>query len=144
MSHQDPLDASAVPRLTLSPAVLSAIALGGALGTLARYLLDTAYTTPTGHFPFATLVINLSGSLAIGILVPVTDMLAPRFPLARPFLVVGILGGWTTYSTLAIDTVLLGKGGHVALGAAYVAASLLGSVLLVAIGAAAGRKVVPT
>jgi CrcB protein len=63
--------------------------------------------------------------------------------LARPFLVVGLLGGWTTYSTLAVDAVLLGKGDHLALSAAYLAATLIGGVGLVALGAAMGRRLVP-
>jgi CrcB protein len=144
MTHQDPLTTPAVPRLGLSAAVIFAIALGGALGTVARYLLDTAYATPSGHFPATTLAINLSGSLAIGLLVPVTEMLTPRLPLARPFLVVGVLGGWTTYSTLAVDAVLLGKGGHSGLALVYLAITLVGGVGLVAIGDAIGERVVPT
>jgi fluoride exporter len=143
MTHQDPLQTSAVPRLGLSAGVLLAIALGGAFGTVARYLLDTTYATPSGHFPATTLVINLSGSLAIGLLVPVTEVMAPKLPLARPFIVVGLLGGWTTYSTLAVDAVLLGKGHHLWLSAAYLAATLIGGVALVAVGAGMGRRMVP-
>ena len=143
MTHPDPLQTSGVPRLGLSPCVLAAIAIGGALGTVARYLLDTTFTTSAGHFPATTLVINLSGSLAIGFLIPVTVWLAPRFPLAEPFVVVGLLGGWTTYSTLAVDAVLLGKGHHVALSLAYLAATLLGGIALAALGHAASRKVLP-
>jgi CrcB protein len=143
MTHQDPLQSAAVPQMGLSVPALLAIALGGALGTVARYLLDSTFTTTSGHFPTTTLAINLSGSLAIGILVPVAAMLTPSLPLARPFLVVGLLGGWTTYSTLAVDAVLLGKGDHLALSAAYLAATLIGGVGLVALGAAMGRRLVP-
>lgn len=142
MTHQDPLTNAAVPRLGLSTAVIMAIALGGAIGTVARYLLDTSFTTPSGHFPATTLAINLSGSLVIGLLVPVTEMLTPRLPLARPFLVVGILGGWTTYSTLAVDAVLLGKGAHIGLALAYLAITVVAGVALVAVGAAIGERVV--
>jgi fluoride exporter len=143
MTHEDALDTSAVPRLVLSLGSILAVGLGGALGTLARYLLDVTVTTASGHFPATTLLINLSGSLAIGFLVPLTGTVSPRFALARPFLVVGFLGGWTTYSTLAVEAVLLGKGGHVGLAAAYLAASLVGGLALVTLGAAAGRRVVP-
>ena len=142
MTHKDALDTSAVPRLGLSLGSILAIGLGGALGTLARYLLGATFTTATGHFPATTLVINLSGSLAIGFLVPLTDTVSARFALARPFLVVGFLGGWTTYSTLAVEAVLLGKGAHVGLAAAYLAASLVGGLALVTLGAAAGRRLV--
>lgn len=143
MTHEDALDTPAVPRLTLSLGSILAIGLGGALGTLARYLLGATLTTAPGHFPATTLLINLSGSLAIGFLVPVTDTVSGRFALARPFLVVGFLGGWTTYSTLAVEAVLLGKGDHVGLAAAYLAASLVGGLALVTLGAAAGRRVAP-
>jgi fluoride ion exporter CrcB/FEX len=64
----DALDRVAVPRLRLSPAVLVAIALGGALGTVARFLLDTTFSDSGRQFPTTTLLINLSGSLAIGLL----------------------------------------------------------------------------
>jgi hypothetical protein len=75
-SH-DALTKPGVPRLGLSPATLLAIALGGALGTVARFLLDTTFTEPSGHFPTVTLVINLSGSLAIGFLIPLVEAVAP-------------------------------------------------------------------
>ena len=148
MTHEDALDASAIPRLGLSLGSILAVGLGGALGTLARYLLDVTLITGPGHFPATTLLINLSGSLAIGFLVPLTDTVSARSPrsarsaLARPFLVVGFLGGWTTYSTLAVEAVLLGKSDHVGLAAAYLAASLVGGLALVTLGAAGGRRVV--
>ena len=72
----DALDRVAVPRLGLSAAVLIAIALGGALGTVARFLLDTAFSDSARHFPTTTLLINLSGSLAIGLLIPLVDNFA--------------------------------------------------------------------
>jgi fluoride exporter len=143
MTHEDALDTSAVPRLRLSLGSILAIGLGGALGTLARYLLGATITTAPGHFPATTLLINLSGSLAIGFLVPITDTVPARFALARPFLVVGFLGGWTTYSTLAVEAVLLGKGDHLGLAATYLAASLVGGLALVTLGAVTGRRVVP-
>ena len=60
-----------------------------------------------------TLLVNLSGSLAIGFLVPLTEHVAAPAPLLRPLLIVGFLGGWTTYSTLAVDATLLAKNGDV-------------------------------
>jgi fluoride exporter len=142
MTPEDAPDTSAVPQLGLSLGSILAIGLGGALGTLARYLLGATLTTAPGHFPATTLLINLSGSLAIGFLVPLTDTVSARSALARPFLVVGLLGGWTTYSTLAVEAVLLGKGAHVGLAAAYLAASLVGGLALVTLGAATGRRLV--
>ncbi len=88
----DALDRPTVPLLGLSAATLLAIFVGGALGTLARYLLDAHHQVPQGSFPWVTLVINLSGSLVIGGLVPLTEHVAPRAPWVRPLLVVGFLG----------------------------------------------------
>jgi CrcB protein len=140
--HGDALDTVAVPRLRLSPAVLIAIALGGALGTVVRFLLDSAFSDSARQFPTTTLLINVSGSLAIGLLVPLVDNFSPRAALLRPFLIVGILGGWTTYSTLAVDAVLLGKDGHTAAGLLSLAATLIGGLVLVVCGNAIGRRIV--
>jgi CrcB protein len=137
------LSEPAVPLLGLSPATLIAIALGGALGTVARFLLDSTFTQPAGHFPTVTLVINLSGSLAIGFLIPQLEAMTPRRPLARPFLVVGILGGWTTYSTFAVAAIILMQHGHVGISLAYLAATVVGGLGLVFLGNAGGRKVAP-
>jgi CrcB protein len=134
------LDRVAVVRLRLSPAVLVAIALGGALGTVARFLLDTTFSDSARQFPTTTLLINLSGSLAIGLLVPLVDNFSTRAPLVRPFLIVGILGGWTTYSTLAVDAVVLAKDGHAGAGVLSLAATLVGGLALVAGGHALGRR----
>src|SRR3984957_16339144 len=104
---RDALDRPSVPRLGLSATTLLAIFVGGALGTVARYLLDAHHPVAQGNFPWVTLVINLSGSFAIGLLIPLTEHVAPRAPWARPLLVVGLLGGWTSYSTLAVEAALV-------------------------------------
>ena len=140
--HGDALDKVALPRLGLSPAVLLTIALGGALGTVARFLLSTTFSDTARQFPTTTLLINLSGSLAIGLLVPLVDNFAKRAPLVRPFLIVGILGGWTTYSTLAVDAVVLAKDGHAVTALLSLAATLVGGLALVPLGHAAGRATV--
>jgi CrcB protein len=141
--HGDALERPAVPRLRLSPSVLAAIALGGALGTVARFLLDSAFTDSARQFPTTTLLINLSGSLVIGLLIPLVDNFEPRgAALLRPFLIAGLLGGWTTYSALAVDAVLLGKDGHTGAGVLSLAATLIGGLALVVCGNAIGRRIV--
>jgi CrcB protein len=130
-----------VPRLGFSPATIFAIALGGALGTLARFLLDSALTVPAGHFPSTTLLINLSGSLAIGLLIPLVDKASGRAPLVRPFLIVGVLGGWTTYSTFAVDATTLIKNGHPATSVLYLAATIFGGLACVLVGQTLARRV---
>ncbi len=136
----DPLREPALPRLGLSLNVLLVIAVGGALGTVARFLLDTAFVDGSGHFPTVTLIVNLSGSLAIGLLLPVVEQWAPRQPLLRPFLVVGLLGGWTTYSALAVGAITLLQNGQAALSLLYLAATLVGGTALVVLGDAVGRR----
>jgi fluoride exporter len=138
----DALDEPIVPLFGLSAAILLAIFIGGALGTVARYLLDAHNPVAPGHFPWVTLTINLSGSLAIGLLVPLTEHVSQHAPLARPFLVVGFLGGWTTYSTLAVESVLLAKDGDTVTFLASMAATIVGGLALVMIGTALGRRMV--
>jgi CrcB protein len=121
------------------PAVIAAIAAGGALGAPARYGVAQLVHTRPGSFPWATFWTNVSGSLALGF---VLVLLLDRFPpsqYARPFVATGFLGAYTTYSTFAVDTVVLGKDGHVAVALAYVLASLTIGLLAVWIGMVAGR-----
>ncbi len=76
----DLLDQPALPSLQLSAVVVLAIFVGGALGTVARYLFAVHHPVAQGSFPWVTLVVNLSGSLAIGLLVPLTEHIAQRAP----------------------------------------------------------------
>ncbi|HEY6427324.1 MAG TPA: CrcB family protein [Acidimicrobiales bacterium] len=140
--EHDLLDEPVLPLLGLSLSTLAAIFVGGALGTLARYLLTAYHAGGAGTFPWATLLVNFSGSLAIGVLVPVTEHVSHRAPTVRPFLMIGVLGGWTTYSTLAVDATLLLQHGDVASCLAYLAATVAGGLALVVAGHAIGRRLV--
>lgn len=140
--EKDLLDQPVLPLLGLSAATLTAVFLGGALGTVARYLLEAHHAGGSGAFPWVTLLVNLSGSLAIGFLVPLIDHAVPRAPMLRPLVLIGFLGGWTTYSTLAVEAALLGKNGDVALCLAYLGATVIGGLALVVLGHAAGRKLI--
>jgi fluoride exporter len=116
-------------------------ALGGALGALARWGVAAALPSSPGGWPWATLMVNLTGCLLLGVLLAV---LADRFPEAswpRPFLAVGVLGGYTTYSTFAVEVVELTDAGAPAVAAGYGVASVVGGVLAVAAGASAARAV---
>ncbi|SOD95322.1 fluoride efflux transporter CrcB [Blastococcus haudaquaticus] len=115
-------------------------ALGGALGALARWALAEALPSP-GGWPWATLLVNLTGCLLIGALLAVLTAREPEPSWARPFLGVGILGGYTTYSTFAVEVVDLVERGHIALAAGYVLVSVVGGVLAVALGALTARRV---
>ena len=136
----DLLDEPVLPLLGLSAATLGAVFVGGALGTVARYVLAAHHPVAVGGFPWVTLLVNLTGSLAIGLLLPVTEPSSPRLRVVRPLLIVGFLGGWTTYSTLAVDATLLAKHGDPAICLAYLAATLAGGLALVVAGHALGRR----
>jgi CrcB protein len=83
--------------------MIPAIALGGGLGSLARYGISRAWTVHNASVPWSTLTINLVGSLLLGMLVvAVTEIWRPH-PLLRPFLGTGVLGGFTTFSTFAVE-----------------------------------------
>jgi len=138
----DLLDQPVLPLLGLSAATLAAVFFGGALGTLARYLLAAHHPAGPGAFPWITLLVNLSGSLAIGFLVPLTEHVSQQAPTVRPVLMIGFLGGWTTYSTLAVDATLLLQHGDVATCLAYLVATVAGGLALVGAGHAAGRRLV--
>jgi fluoride exporter len=87
--------------------LLAAISVGGVLGAEARYGVDTLVPHRVGGFNWATVGVNASGCLLVGVLMAWLLSRARPPRLARPFLGVGILGGYTTYSTFAVDTVHL-------------------------------------
>ncbi len=138
--ERDLLDEPVLPLLGLSTTTLAAVFVGGALGTVARYLLEAHHAVAAGGFPWVTLLVNLSGSFAIGLLIPLTEHVAPQAPVVRPLCIIGFLGGWTTYSTLAVDVTLLAKHGDVLTCLAYLAATVAGGLVLVVAGHALGRR----
>jgi CrcB protein len=83
--------------------VLLVIAIGGVVGALARYFLQHAWPHQPAGFPWATFVINVSGSLCIGVLMALIEELRLGSRFLRPFMGVGVLGGFTTFSTYAVD-----------------------------------------
>ena len=117
-------------------------AMGGALGALARWGFAAGLPHSPGGWPWSTLLVNLVGCLLIGVLLAVLLARFPHSPWLRPFLAVGVLGGFTTYSTFAVDIVRLTGSGHPALAVAYVLASVLGGVLAVVVGLVVGRAAV--
>lgn len=82
---------------------LIAIALGGVAGAEARYGIGAALPHTTSQFPWATLIVNASGCLLIGALMVLLLELTSPHRLARPFLGVGVLGGYTTFSTFSVE-----------------------------------------
>jgi CrcB protein len=121
------------PRAWPVPAAISA---GGALGALARYGVSAALPhAPTG-FPWSTFVINVSGCLLIGVLMTLIDQVWTGRRLLRPFWGVGVLGGYTTFSTYILDVHQAMRAGAPGVALAYLAATLVAALLAVWVGAA--------
>jgi CrcB protein len=120
--------------------VYLAIALGGALGALARYGVDAFVERRSmSVFPFATLAVNLSGCFVIGLVVAalVDRHHTPHW--IRAGAVIGFLGAYTTFSTFAQETLDLGRGDELAMACANVALSVAAGVAAVGVGTALGR-----
>jgi len=115
-------------------------ALGGAIGSVLRYLVGVFSVRWFGpSFPWGTLAVNVVGSFIIGLSV---EMIARRFNASmelRVFIITGILGGFTTWSSFSLDTMVLFERGAIAAAAAYVIGSLIVSFAAVFAGLALGR-----
>lgn len=120
--------------------VLGAVSAGGAIGALARYGLSTAWPHPPGHFPWAVFVINVSGCFLIGVLmVLITEVVTPH-RLVRPFLGVGVLGGYTTFSTYTGDIQLLVAAGSARTALLYLAGTLVAALAAVSAAMTVTRR----
>jgi len=104
--------------------LLAAISVGGVLGAEARYGLSRAMPRSGTEFPWATLLTNVVGCLLIGVLMVIVLEVMPQRRLVRPFLGVGVLGGFTTFSTFGVEVVGLLREHCPGTAAAYLAASL--------------------
>lgn len=113
------------------------VAIGGALGSVARYALGNAMTLALGTgFPWGTLLINVLGSFVISFFGALSVTNA-RFPVpfeARVFVTVGLCGGFTTFSSFSLQTVDLARAGHADRAALYVAASATLCIIACALG----------
>jgi CrcB protein len=118
------------------------VALGGALGSVARYLMQSVIGKNWGSsFPYGTIIVNISGSLLMGILIGWLSRTMPeRAQDLRIFLAVGVLGGYTTFSSFSLDAIVLMEEGRWVAMSIYV----LASVLCGLIGLMAGLQVMRT
>ena len=124
--------------LHLDPGALGIVFAGGVTGTAARYLAEEAIR-PWGAWPAATFLVNVVGAFALGVLLEALARRGPDLGVRRRLrllLGTGFLGAFTTYSALAVETVLLARDGRPGLGLAYAAAS----VALGLVAAAAGIR----
>ncbi|MPY31344.1 fluoride efflux transporter CrcB [Streptomyces adustus] len=121
--------------------VVGVVAVGGALGAVARYAVSLWWSARAGGFPWATFSINVVGCAVIGVfLVLVTEAWRPH-PLLRPFFGTGVLGGFTTFSTYAVDIEKLLRAGHPGTAFGYLAATLCAALTAVWLAATATRRV---
>ncbi|MEK9945948.1 MAG: fluoride efflux transporter CrcB [Alphaproteobacteria bacterium] len=105
--------------------IIAAIAIGGAVGAVARHMVGAQMLRLLGSgFPWGTLTVNVVGSFAMGALV---ELMAVRWnvgPELRAFMTVGVLGAFTTFSTFSLDVAVLGERGALLPAALYVLMSV--------------------
>ena len=140
-------DTAAMPGSTpASPAadlsVWGAIAAGGALGALARWASGQWYPTRQGVFPWTTFGINAIGCALIGAMMVLVTDVYPAQRLIRPFVVTGVLGGFTTFSTYSVDTLHLLDAGHWVTAVGNVFGTLTAAIGAVTITTRLTRRVV--
>ncbi len=114
---------------------------GGGLGSAARYLVGVWVRTRFGEaFPWGTLAVNVAGSFLIGLIAALADDRGGMSPNVRLFLIVGVLGGFTTFSSFSLETLRLAEGQAVARSVVYVAGSVALALGAVVLGMTLGRR----
>ena len=114
---------------------IALVAVGGALGAVARTVVMDHVPAPPHRFPTTLLVVNLLGALLLGLLMGRVAR-RPHDAWRRPLLAIGLLGGLTTFSTLCVDGARLAADGHTALAVLDLLASAVGGLVAVALGVA--------
>jgi len=109
--------------------VVFAVGVGGGIGALARYYLAGAIQSAGALFPWGIFVVNISGGFLMGLIVEGSALKFNLSPELRSFLTVGILGGYTTFSTFSLDSALLLQRGEYLQAGGYVIGSVVLSVL---------------
>lgn len=124
--------------MSSSPAVrlpaVAAVAAGGMLGALARAGLTAAWPHHPGSFPWGTWTVNVTGCLLIGALMAYLPLRRPRQHLLRPFLGVGVLGGYTTFSASVVDVQQAAAHGAAGTALLYLGATIAGALAAVWLG----------
>lgn len=121
-------------------AALAVVAVGGAAGASARYGAALLWPARTGGFPWTTFGVNVAGCFVIGVfMVLITEVWTPH-PLVRPFFGTGVLGGFTTFSTYAVDIQRLMDEGHPRTALAYLAATLFAALAAVCLAVMLTRR----
>jgi fluoride exporter len=114
--------------------IILVVGIGGALGSVARYTVAAAWPTPADGFPWATFAINVAGCLLIGVLMVLIVEVWAAHRLLRPFLGVGVLGGFTTFSTYTVQIQQLLEAGRTLLALGYLLGTPVAALLAVRLG----------
>jgi len=131
--------ASPTRRRVQDPAVLAVVSLGGVLGAEARYGMSVALPHEPAQFPVSTWLVNTSGCLLIGVLMTVVTELSAPHRLVRPFLGVGVLGGYTTFSTATVEVQQLTLHDRPALALGYLVGTVVAALVAVTAGTVGTR-----
>ncbi|MDX1395625.1 MAG: fluoride efflux transporter CrcB [Gemmatimonadota bacterium] len=117
------------------------VGLGGFVGSSARYVVGVASARlwPAAGLQLGTLIVNVAGCLLIGILAAYADARAMVSPELRALVLIGMLGGFTTFSTFAFETLELGRAGGSGVAAMNVMLHVIGCLAAVWLGSAIGR-----
>lgn len=121
--------------------LLVAVGAGGALGTLGRYELGLAVPTPTGGFPWAIFIVNVTGALVLGFAVTLALAGIVRSRYVRPAVGIGFCGGLTTFSTWMVDTVNLSNAHHAVAATLNLVATLTAGLVALFLGVVAARLI---
>lgn len=128
-------------RLGVRLSAVLAVALGGAVGGCARYGVELLIPTRSTGFPWATFAVNVGGAFCLALLLVLILDVWPPTRYVRPFLGVGLLGSFTTFSTWMVEFDQLLADGAAAIAASYLTASVLAGVVATGLGLVLGRGV---
>ncbi|MBF0291169.1 MAG: fluoride efflux transporter CrcB [Nitrospinae bacterium] len=119
-----------------------AVAFGGALGSMARYFAaGSVYERLGTGFPYGTLAVNVAGCFLIGLIMELTESRFTINPQFKIFLTIGVLGGFTTFSTFSFETLALARDGLMLKAGANAFGSLFTCLMATWVGMVAGRIV---
>ena len=125
----------------MTPQMLLAVAAGGALGSMGRYVVGVLMARLLGAgFPWGTLTVNIVGSFVMGLLIEAAALRGVLSAEARAFVFVGVLGGFTTFSSFSLDVVTLVQRDEVWAAGAYLAATLVVGVFALVLGLFVARQ----
>jgi fluoride exporter len=123
------------------PLTLIAVAVGGAVGSAARYGTGELLPRSPDGFPWPTLVVNVVGGCLLGLLVAGAPKTGPAARYRQAFWGVGVLGGFTTFSAVTVEVVDLTSAGRAAAAFGYLSLTVAGGLVAVRLGLVAGRRI---